>query len=143
VPGSTDSPCRIAQPRDPGYFRSAFALLRHLHRAGVAHNDLAKETNWLVRPDGSAGLVDFQLAVVSPHRSRLFRILGRDDIRHLLKHKRSYCPQCLTQRELWILNTPSLLNRAWMSSGKKVYNFITRRILGWADREGAGDRKWS
>ncbi|HKE45286.1 MAG TPA: hypothetical protein VKB41_12200 [Steroidobacteraceae bacterium] len=135
-------PMQRARPRDPRYFRDALTLLRRLHRAGVAHNDLAKETNWLVRPDGSAGLVDFQLAVVSLRRSRLFRTLGRDDIRHLLKHKRTYCPGRLTRRELQVLATPSLINRAWMGSGKKVYTFITRRVLGWADREGAGDRKW-
>jgi len=29
----------------------------------------------------------------------------------------------------------------WMSTGKKLYTFVTRRLLGWADREGAGDRK--
>jgi hypothetical protein len=27
-----------------------------------------------------------------------------------------------------------------MSTGKPVYRFVTRRLLGWADREGAGDR---
>jgi hypothetical protein len=27
-----------------------------------------------------------------------------------------------------------------MASGKKIYLFITRRVLGWQDREGAGDR---
>jgi hypothetical protein len=136
-------PMQRAQPRDARYFKGAFALLRRLHRAGVAHNDLAKETNWLVRPGGAAGLVDFQLALVSPRRSLLFRTLARDDIRHLLKHKRTYCPAQLTPRELSILAAPSLLNRAWMGSGKKLYTFVTRRVLGWADREGAADRKWS
>jgi hypothetical protein len=27
-----------------------------------------------------------------------------------------------------------------MMTGKPVYLFITRKILGWQDREGAGDR---
>lgn len=135
-------PMQLARPRDTRFFSDAFELLRRLHRAGVAHNDLAKEPNWLVTPEGHAALVDFQLALVSRRRGRLFRILAREDIRHLLKHKRTYCPQRLTGRELHILATPSLLNRAWMSSGKRIYNFVTRRLLGWADREGAGDRKW-
>jgi RIO-like serine/threonine protein kinase len=135
-------PMQLARPRDMRFFGAAFGLLRRLHRAGVVHNDLAKEPNWLVTPEGHAALVDFQLSLVSPRRSRLFRILAREDIRHLLKHKRTYCPQRLTRRELQILATPSLLNRIWMSSGKKLYTFITRRVLGWADREGASDRKW-
>jgi RIO-like serine/threonine protein kinase len=135
-------PMHVAQPCDPGFFRDAFHLLRRVHRADVAHDDLAKEPNWLVTPEGRAALVDFQLAFVSRRRGRLFRTLAREDIRHLLKHKRTYCPQYLTRRELQILATPSLLSRAWMASGKKLYNFITRRIFGWADREGAGDRSW-
>jgi hypothetical protein len=28
-----------------------------------------------------------------------------------------------------------------MKSGKRVYLLVTRRWLGWADREGAGDRQ--
>lgn len=135
-------PMHRARPRDPAYFRAAFALVRRLHRARVAHNDLAKEPNWLVTPEGRPALVDFQLALVSPGRGRLFRALARDDIRHLLKHKRTYCPQCLTAREQRILATPSLVSRLWMATGKKVYLFVTRRVLGWADREGAGDRRF-
>lgn len=136
------APMHVARPRDPLYFSRAFRLLRRLHRAGVAHNDLAKESNWLVTPQGHPALVDFQLALVSRRRGRLFRALARDDIRHLLKHKRTYCPEKLTRRERQILATPSLPSRLWMRTGKRLYAFITRRLLGWADREGAGDRKW-
>jgi serine/threonine protein kinase len=133
-------PMQNALPRDAAYFRAASTLVRRLHRARVAHNDLAKEPNWLVTPQGRPALVDFQLASVSKRRGRLFRSLARDDIRHLLKHKRTYCPERLTARERHILATPSLVSRAWMATGKKVYLFVTRRLLGWADREGAGDR---
>lgn len=135
-------PMQLAEPRDPGYFRAARALLVRLHRHGIAHNDLAKEPNWLVTPAGEPALVDFQLALVSPRRGRLFRTLGREDIRHLLKHKRSYCPAELTARERRILATPSALSRAWMATGKRAYTFLTRRVIGWSDREGAGDRQF-
>jgi hypothetical protein len=135
-------PMQVARPRDPAYFRAARALLAHLHRQDIAHNDLAKEPNWLVAPNGSPALVDFQLALVAPRRGRLFRMLGREDIRHLLKHKRRYCPEALTARERRILATPSAASRAWMATGKPVYTFVTRRIFGWADREGAGDRRF-
>ncbi len=134
------SPMHLAKPRDPVYFRQAARLLRRLHAANVIHNDLAKETNWLVTRDGSPALVDFQLAMTLTKRSALTRALGHDDLRHLLKHKRSYLPEKLTAREKRILATPSLASRIWMSSGKKVYLFITRRIFHWRDREGAGDR---
>ena len=134
------TPMQVAKPRDPAYYRAAARLLRRLHAANVIHNDLAKETNWLVTPDGHPALVDFQLAMTLRRRGPLARALGHDDIRHLLKHKRSYLPTGLTAREKKILATPSLLSRAWMASGKKIYLFITRQVLGWRDREGAGDR---
>ena len=93
------APMQLAKPRDPAYFRAAARLLRRLHAANVIHNDLAKETNWLVTPDGRPALVDFQLAMTLTRRGALARALGHDDIRHLLKHKRSYLPERLTARE--------------------------------------------
>ena len=49
-------------------------------------------------------------------------------------------PDRLTVREREILANPSPLSRAWAGTVKPVYLFVTRRILGWADREGAKDR---
>jgi hypothetical protein len=143
------TPMQIAKPHDPEYFRAAMRLVRRLHAANVIHNDLAKETNWLVTPDGHPALVDFQLAMTlrqtrtlnGSKRGAFARALGHDDIRHMLKHKRSYLPERLTVREKGILATPSLLSRAWMASGKHVYLFVTRKIFRWRDREGAGDRQ--
>lgn len=135
------SPMQQARPRDARYFREALGLLRRLHRAGVTHNDLAKETNWLVTPEGRPGLVDFQLAGVHRQRGRLFRMLAREDLRHLLKHKRTYRPASLTARQRHILATPSPASRLWSATGKRAYHFVTRHLLGWADREGAGDRQ--
>ena len=133
-------PMQVARPRDPAYFRRANALVRRLHTAGVVHNDLAKEPNWLVRSDGRPALIDFQLAWAPRRRSALFRTLGREDVRHALKHKRYYCADDLTARERAILARPGPLSRGWMRLGKPVYLFVTRRIFRWRDREGAGDR---
>lgn len=102
-----------ARPRHPGFFRAARRLLGQVHRRGIAHNDLAREPNWLVRPDGGAALIDFQLAWRDPRRGRLFRLMAREDLRHLLKHKRCYCPQHLTARERRLLATPSAAAQLW------------------------------
>jgi RIO-like serine/threonine protein kinase len=134
------APMQQARPRASAYYREARRLLVRLHRSGVVHNDTAKEPNWIVRGDGAPALIDFQLAGVFRDRGRLFRLLAREDLRHLLKHKRTYLPDELTARERGILATPSILARAWMSGGKPVYMWFTRRILRWEDREGAGDR---
>ena len=133
-------PMQRARPRDPRYFKAAAALLRRLHRACIVHNDLAKEPNLLVTSDGQPAFVDFQLAWHTQDRGRLFRLLAHEDLRHLLKHKRSYCPELLTRRELAILANPSWPSRIWMRTIKPLYLLVTRRLLGWADREGAGDR---
>src|SRR6266446_2406532 len=75
-------PLHIAKPRgEHGFFRSAKAALRKLHRAGICHNDLAKEQNWLRGRDGRAYLTDFQLAATSRaapgfSASRLTRTCG-------------------------------------------------------------------
>jgi serine/threonine protein kinase len=135
-------PMQLAQPRNAEYFRAARRLLVAMHRRGIAHNDLAKEPNWLVTPTGCPALVDFQLALVAPRRGRAFRALAREDLRHLLKHKRSYCPELLTARERGILAKPAAFSRLWMATGKPVYILVTRRLFGWADREGAGDRRF-
>ena len=131
----------LAKPvGDVAYFRSAKQALHKLHRAGICHNDLAKEQNWLRGNDGRAYVTDFQLAACFRTRSRLFRIAAYEDIRHLLKHKRSYAPDALTPKERKILARKSLVASIWLATGKKVYRAITRGLFNFTDREGGGRR---
>ncbi len=131
----------IAKPHgERAYFRSAKAALRKLHRAGICHNDLAKEQNWLRGNDGRAYFTDFQLAARFPRRSRLFRIAAYEDLRHLLKHKRRYAPDALTAAEQRVLAKKSVITRVWMATGKKLYYWVTRGVLRYTDREGGGPR---
>ena len=125
---------------DVAYFCNARRLLQALHRRGVAHNDLAKEANWLVLADGTPALIDFQLAVRGDPRSRWMRLLAREDLRHLLKHKRTYCPQALTPVERRVLQRHSWLRDTWFATGKPVYRFVTRKLLQWEDNEGQGPK---
>ncbi len=125
---------------DLAYFRAARRLLQGVHRRGIAHNDLAKEANWLVLEDGSPALIDFQLAVRGDPRSRWMRLLAREDLRHLLKHKRMYCREALTPVEKRLLKRHSWVRELWFATGKPVYRFVTRRILHWEDNEGQGPK---
>lgn len=135
------APLQIARPKgDLHFFHSAKAALHTLHSAGYVHNDLAKQQNWLRGADGEAWLMDFQLALPVSRRWKLGRVLAYEDIRHLLKHKRTYCPEALTAREKKVLATKSLPTRIWMATGKKVYRFVTRRLLSYSDTEGRGPR---
>jgi RIO-like serine/threonine protein kinase len=125
---------------DVVYFHRARHLLQKLHRCGLAHNDLAKEANWLVLADGSPAVIDFQLATRGHPRSRWMRLLAREDLRHLLKHKRTYCPDALTPAERRVLKRHSWIREVWFATGKPVYRFVTRRLLKWEDNEGQGPK---
>ncbi len=134
-------PMHIAKPEgDLNYFRSARRALRAIHREGLTHNDLAKEQNWLRTPTGYASLTDFQLATHFARRGRLFRMAAYEDLRHMLKHKRRYAPDSLTATEKRILARKTWPTRIWMSTGKRVYYWITRGLLNFTDREGSGPR---
>lgn len=131
-------PLDAAQGAGRRWFDEAAALLAALHARGITHNDLHKEANWLVTPTGGAALVDFQLAWAHRARGRWFALCAREDRRHLLKHKRRYLEPALTREERALLASPSFIARSWRLSGKRLYLFVSRRILGWRDREGRG-----
>jgi hypothetical protein len=131
-------PLAEAGPRDPRYFAEAHHLLRRIHAAGVTHNDTHKVHNWLVTPRGGPALVDFQIAARHGARTRWFRYCAREDVRHLLKHKRTFCPDALTRRERTLLARRGWVSRTWLATVKPVYVLVTRRLLGWRDDEGRG-----
>jgi RIO-like serine/threonine protein kinase len=133
-------PLYEAPPRSRRYFAAALRVLRRMHRAGVAHNDLAKEANWLVDGDECA-IVDFQLALHSPRRTAGFRRRAYEDLRHLLKHKRTYQPELLTARQRRVLARPTLAARLWRALVKAPYLFVTRVVLRWPERRGPVERR--
>lgn len=134
------TPLHLARPDTARWYRDAHRLLKAMRRRGVTHNDLAKPQNWLVAPDGGAAVIDFQLAALHRRHSRLARLMAYEDLRHLLKQKRSFAPHLLTPIEKRVLARKSWPSRLWMATGKRVYNFVTRRFLNWSDGEGTGDR---
>ncbi|MBR9650208.1 phosphotransferase [Thalassovita aquimarina] len=137
---SQGTPIHLAKPSDPAWYHDAKRLLREMKRRGVCHNDIAKPQNWLMTPDGRAAVIDFQLASVHRRRGKLFRIAAREDLRHMLKQKRSFARALLTPAEKKMLARKSLPSRIWMATGKKLYNFVTRRLMNWSDSEGSENR---
>jgi hypothetical protein len=131
-------PMPEAAPTDARFYAEARRLLRAIHRRGVTHNDTHKEANWLVTPQGGPALLDFQLASIHRRRGGWFRLCRLEDLRHLLKHKRTYCPAALTARERDLLRTKSWPALWWQRLVKPAYLVITRRWLRWRDREGKG-----
>jgi len=133
-------PLHEGAPRSRAYFVDALRVLRRLHRAGIAHNDLAKEANWLVTAGDACAIIDFQLATRSPARTARFRRRAYEDLRHLLKHKRTYQPQRLTARQRGVLARPTVPTRLWRAIVKPPYLFVTRVVLGWPERAGPVER---
>jgi RIO-like serine/threonine protein kinase len=133
-------PLFAGSPPSRDFFVRALRLVRALHHAGVTHNDLAKEANWLRAAGDVPGLVDFQLAVRSRRRGFWFRYLAHEDLRHLLKHKRTYLPDGLTARQRRMLATRPWPTQLWRTWWKPAYHAITRRALGWHDRVGPTER---
>ena len=137
---SAGIPLNLAKPDTAAFYKDAKRILRDMRKRNVTHNDLAKPQNWLMAPDGSAAVIDFQLASVHQRRGKLFRIMGYEDLRHLVKQKRRYAPTLLTPAEHKMLARKSLPTRIWMATGKRAYNAITRGLLSWSDGEGTGNR---
>ncbi len=137
---SHGTPLQLAKPDAVEWYRDARRLLREMRRRGVTHNDIAKPQNWLMTPEGRAAVIDFQLASVHHRRGPYFLTMAREDLRHLLKQKRAFAPDLLTPSEKRMLARKSLPSRVWMATGKRLYNFITRRMFDWSDGEGTEDR---
>lgn len=133
-----DSMHKCVEKLSPSYFSQAKKLLRRMRKAGVCNNDLAKEANWIVNEEGRPAITDFQLALCFRKKRTFWLSLCREDVRHLLKHQRKYGQ--LTTREKAILSKKSLIGRIWMLTGKKIHWFITRKILGWKERNGPEER---
>ena len=137
---SEGTPLQLARPAEAAYYRDAKRLLCQMRRRGVTHNDIAKPQNWLRAPDGRAAVIDFQLASVHRRRGKLYRVMAREDLRHLLKQKRRYAPGLLTPSEIRMLERKALPTWVWMATAKPLYNFVTRKLMNWSDGEGTEDR---
>ncbi len=134
------TPLQLARPSHRAWYDDARRILREMRRRGVTHNDIAKPQNWLMTPDGRAAVIDFQLASVHRRRGLLFRLMAREDLRHLLKQKRNFARHLLTPSEWRMLHHKALPTRIWLATGKRLYKFITRRLMHWSDSEGDENR---
>jgi RIO-like serine/threonine protein kinase len=128
------------------YFLLLAALVDRIHARGVCHNDLHKEANLLVAPDGRPALIDFQLASVHPRGGRRFAGRAREDLRHVAKHARRYFrgagrppgepdPGAVPRRSLWAW--------LWRRLAKPLYQgIVPRRLRDRADRPRPRSGPW-
>ena len=107
-----------------GFFDRLQSLMAEVHKRRIAYVDANKSPNILVGDDGLPYLIDFQISwdihVMgdTPVNRWCLARMQREDLYHILKHKRRLRPDELTAEELDATRRPSLLIRA--------HRFITR-----------------
>ncbi|MDY7009972.1 MAG: hypothetical protein SVV80_04385 [Planctomycetota bacterium] len=120
-----------------GYFDRMRQILDAVHARGVAYVDANKLSNMLVSHDGSAHLIDFQIAIRRrddwpwPMRAiaaSLVRYLQGKDIYHLCKQKRRLAPDELTDEEEKISRRRGMWHRLHRKI-TKPYRAVRRDFL--------------
>jgi hypothetical protein len=119
------------------FFDDLERVVRDLHQSGIAYVDLAKQENIIVGEDGRAYLIDFQISlslgpfsgILKPLRRALFRMLAREDLYHLAKHRSLKARDSMRFEHTFLLSAPSRMNRAHRRVVKPFYNLWTRRLL--------------
>ncbi|MFO1030779.1 MAG: phosphotransferase [Planctomycetota bacterium] len=108
------------------FFDLLEALVARIHASGVCHNDLHKEGNILVRPDGTPAILDFQLASIHVHRAREFGRRAAEDLRHVRKHRAAYVRAMGGTVPALSAPRPRTISRVWRRAWKPLYNRLMR-----------------
>lgn len=112
-------------PQD--FFARLRELVEALHARGVCHNDLHKENNILVAPDGRPCVIDFQLASVHPARGYIFACRCAEDLTRVERHQRWYDTLGCNRGDPVARSRTAAM---WRTFVKPIYNLVTRRLLG-------------
>lgn len=94
------------------------SLMNRVHKAGLVHLDARGTGNWVVRPDGSAGLIDFQAAVntrILPAKWR--RALEDVDMSGVLKKWKEFQPEAMGSEREARYRRGDQLRRKWRIKG--------------------------
>jgi hypothetical protein len=82
------------------FFDELESLLKSVHSKGLCYLDLNKRGNILVSADHRPCLIDFQISLHLPKwLGFIAKGLQKEDIYHLLKHKRRFRPDLMTADE--------------------------------------------
>ncbi|MCI6531112.1 MAG: hypothetical protein MR428_08490 [Mesosutterella sp.] len=109
--------------REPGRMTVSFLkamedLMERVHRAGLVHLDARGTGNWVVRPDGTPGLIDFQAAVSTRWLPRgLRRILEDIDMSGVLKKWQECHPEAMGAERRARLHRGNRLRSLWRIKG--------------------------
>ncbi|MFH2027940.1 MAG: hypothetical protein ABIJ08_02265 [Nanoarchaeota archaeon] len=118
------------------YFDKLEALLNKVHERGVADIDFGDGEGILVRPDGSAAILDFAVAIVyDPNqgiRSKIvkpfFKYFCRLNREYLLRSKERRAPEELTPDELKEAHDIGSIERIWKTY-QRIRKFVKYDLL--------------
>jgi len=117
----------------PDYFPRLYTILDQIHERGIAHNDLSKPENVLVKPDGSPAIIDLQIALKAalPRWTGrpLISYLQRVDRYHLRKLHRRQRPEDFDERALSSARRrdPLVWLHGWI---RRPYRAVRHFVLG-------------
>ena len=122
------------RPVPDGFFDKLLTLMSELHRRRIAYVDTNKPENILLGDDGLPHLIDFQISYDLydlddwPWSRWLLRRMQREDLYHLLKHKKKLRRDEMTpeemeqsQRRSWLINLHRTIAKPYMFIRRRAY----------------------
>lgn len=100
------------------FLESMEELMRRVHRAGLVHLDARGTGNWVVLPNGRAGLIDFQASLGTRWMpARLREILEIVDMSGVLKKWKECHPEAMGPEREALYERGDRLRRMWRVKG--------------------------
>lgn len=116
------------------FFDELFALLETLHRRDIAYVDTNKPQNILQGDDGRPHLIDFQISFGLRDfgdnfvTRRILRRLQKEDVYHILKHKRKLRPDLMSDEERaaakrvsWFIRTHRFITKPYFLIRRRTF----------------------
>lgn len=111
------------------YFLEAEKLLVEMHSRKIAHLDLRRGDNWIVRADGKPGIIDFQSAtriVLLP--KKLQQKLYAIDYSGLYKFWSRLCEEPLDPERQAVLGRVNRTRKLWIFKGYAFQKALQKRV---------------
>ncbi len=110
------------------YFLEAEKLLAEMHHRRIAHLDLRRGTNWIVRADGKPGIIDFQSAtLITLLPEKLQQKLYDIDYSGLYKFWNRLCEEPLDPERQALLDRVSQMRKLWIFKGYAFQKLRSRK----------------
>ena len=128
------------RPVPDKFFDQLVKLLHELHRRDIAYVDTNKPENILLGDDGRPHLIDFQISYDLHElgdwflNRKLLKQLQREDLYHILKHKKRLRPDEMTTEELaaaerksWLIRSHRFLTKPYFLLRRRTFKRCEKR----------------